>query len=497
VDFCGGQISRDAGLLTLRAFDERYHLTADLAEPVHDARDPERVDHSLRAMLRQRLYALCAGYEDANDAPQLRHDPILKMVADKPLGQELASQPTLSRRENAVTGRDIARLTRAGREGFMRVGGEAVRRRGEILLDVDSTDDPTQGAQQLSLFNGHYGQPVYHPLIVLERPSGCLLDVRLRRGNGIGYNRVLGRWRCLLRRLRSAFPEVPIRLRAAAGFGWRPLFDLLEEERVEYAIRIQRSQPLRLRAEPAVDAAARAYADSQKPQRHYTSFTYRARKWKLERRVLAQAQHNSQEKTVYFLVTNRSGEAETVWQFYNGRGEGENRIAEFKNGFHADRLSCHRFLAKAFRLGLHRLAYNLVNSFRQQLPEPLRTLQIGSLRTRLFKVSPRPANCPLGLGASGQRLALPGQLSIRRPGGRLVAPPESLANPPRRKKPPPENPIPREARSNYARNQARGHRPRQFQPLYGCSQLPTSSPLTLAPSPTRSCPPPPRPFTLS
>jgi hypothetical protein len=388
-DFAGGQLSSDAGLLTLRAFDERHHLTAELAEAVRDRRDPRHVDHSLLELLRQRLYAICAGYEDANDAQYLRHDPILKMVADKPLGEELGSQPTLSRLENAVTGRDIARLTRGCLEWFIRVGGEAVRRRGEILLDVDSTDDPTHGAQQLSMFNGHFGEPVYHPLVVFERHTGCLLDVRLRRGNCISYNRVLGRLRRLLRRLRRAFPEVPIRLRADAGFGWRPLLDLLEEERVEYAIRIQRSKPLRLRAEPAVEAAARAFADSPTPQRHYTSFTYRARKWKHERRVLAQAQHNSHEKTVYFMVTNQAGEAAAVWQFYNGRGECENRIAELKNGFHADRLSCHRFLANAFRLVLHSLAYNLINLFRQQLPEALRNLQIGSLRTRLFKVGAR------------------------------------------------------------------------------------------------------------
>jgi len=389
VDFCGGQISSDAGLLVLRAFDERHHLTADLAETVEDRRDAPYVDHSLLELLRQRLYALCAGYEDANDAQQLRHDPILKMVADKPLGEELASQPTLSRLENAVTGRDIAGLARGGLEWFIRVGGEAVRRRGEILLDVDSTDDPTPGAQQLSMFNGHYGEPVYHPLMVFERHTGCLLDVRLRRGNCISYNRVLGRLRRLLRRLRSAFPEVPIRLRADAGFGWRPLFDLLEEAQVEYAIRIQRSKPLRLQAEPAVGEAARVYADTQNAQVRYASFTYGARKWKHSRRVLAQAPHNSHDKTVYFMVTNRAGEAEAVWQFYNGRGECENRIAELKNGFHADRLSCHRFLANAFRLVLHSLAYNLVNLFRQELPEPLRTLQIGSLRTRLLKVGAR------------------------------------------------------------------------------------------------------------
>ena len=304
--------------------------------------------------------------------------------------------------------------------------------------------------------------------------------------------------RRLLRRLRSAFPEVPIRLRADAGFGWRPLFDLLEEERVEYAIRIQRSKPLRLRAEPAVEAAARAYADSQKPQRHYTSFTYRARPWKRERRVLAQAQHNTHEKTVYFMVTNQTGEAETVWQFYNGRGECENRIAELKNGFHADRLSCHRFLANAFRLVLHSLAYNLVNLFRQQLPEPLRTLQIGSLRTRLFKVGARVLQTArwvwVHLASAG-----PTRTAFALPPGPAAKSltPKALEKPLPPPKPLPARPLHPEPMLNYARKHPRGHRPRPIQPLFCCSLLPSPPRFTLTPSPTPSCPLPPPPLTPS
>jgi hypothetical protein len=389
VDFKGGQISSDAGLLILRAFDERHQLTADLSPSLDDPRDPARVDHTLPALLRQRLYALCAGYEDANDAQRLRHDPILQMVADKPLGEELASQPTLSRLENSRRGRDIARLARCGLEWFIRLAGEAVRRQGEILLDVDSTDAPAHGAQQLSLFNGHFRETVYHPLLVFERHTGCLLDGRLRRGNCVSYNRVLGRLRRLLRRLRRAFPDLPLRFRADAGLGWQPLFDLLEEEKVEYAIRLPRSKPLCRLAASAVQAAAEAFNEKNESQVRYTSFHYRVDSWTLSRRVLAQAEHHADRQTLYFMVTNRTEEAETVWEFYNGRGECENRIAEFKNGFHADRLSCHRFLANAFRLVLHGLAYNLVNLFRRQLPEPLRTLQIGSLRMRLFKVGAR------------------------------------------------------------------------------------------------------------
>jgi len=388
-DFEGGQISSDAGLLTLRAFDQRHRLTADLGAKLADTRDPGRVHHPLLALLRQRLYAICAGYEDANDAHHLRQDPILQVVADQPLGESLGSQPTLSRLENAVTARSIAKLGTLGLEWFIRVCGKQVRQRNEILLDLDSTNDPTHGQQQLSMFNGYYGEPVYHPLLIFERHTGCLLDARLRRGNCVSYNRVLGRLRRLLRRLRRAFPGVPIRLRADAGFAWYALFELLDQEGVEYAVRLQTNPVLQRLAAPLVQQTAQAYEREQHPQVRFTSFRYRARIWKRARRVLAKAEHNVKEHQVCFMVTNRSGATAEVWEFYNGRGECENSIDEFKNGFHADRLSCHRFLANAFRLLLHGVAYNLVNLFRQQLPQPLRRMEIATLRQQLFKVGAR------------------------------------------------------------------------------------------------------------
>ena len=388
-DFNGGQISSDAGLLTLRAFDERHHLTADLITKLPDERDPERVQHPLLTLLRQRVYAICAGYEDANDAHHLRQDPILQIVADHPLGESLGSQPTLSRLENAATARSIAELGSLGLEWFIRLCGAQVRKRHEILLDVDSTNDPTHGQQQLSMFNGYYGESVYHPLLIWEGHTGCLLHARLRRGNCVSYNRVLGRLRRLLRRLQRAFPGVPIRLRADAGFYWHALFELLDQEGVEYAIRIKTNQVLQRSAAPLVQRTAQAYERQQHPQIRFTSFRYRAHTWKRARRVLAKAEHNAQEHEVCFLVTNRSGKAAEIWLFYNGRGECENSIDELKNGFHADRLSCHRFLANAFRLLLHGVAYNLVNLFRQQLPASLRTLEINTLRQQLFKVGAR------------------------------------------------------------------------------------------------------------
>ena len=140
-DFSGGQITSDAGLLPLRAFDQRHHLTRNLAALLSDPRDDERVRHDSLELLRQRIYQIVAGYEDANDADRLRHDPMLQIVADQKLGHPFSSQPTLSRWENAPCARDLVHLNDALVEQFVRLCGDQVRQRGEILLDIDSTDD--------------------------------------------------------------------------------------------------------------------------------------------------------------------------------------------------------------------------------------------------------------------------------------------------------------------------------------------------------------------
>jgi hypothetical protein len=145
-DFSGGQISSDAGLLPLRAFDQRYGLTGGLAEQLCDPREEERVRHSVLSLFRQRLYQIVAGYEDANDADRLRHDPAFQILADQPLGEPLGSQPTLSRWENSPSPRELLKLQDALLDWFVKICGKQVRKRGEILLDVDSTDDPTQGS---------------------------------------------------------------------------------------------------------------------------------------------------------------------------------------------------------------------------------------------------------------------------------------------------------------------------------------------------------------
>jgi predicted secreted protein len=388
-DFSGGQITSDAGLLPLRAFDQRHHLTRDWAAALGDPRQSQRVQHGSLALLRQRIYQIVAGYEDANDAGRLRHDPMLQIVADQKLGAALGSQPTLSRWENAPSARELVRLNDLLGAQFIRLCGEQVRQRGEILLDLDSTDDPTHGQQQLSFFNGAYGQHMYHPMLIFERHSGALLSARLRPGNASSHARIVPMLRRLVPRLQAAFPGVPMKLRGDAGFALPLLYKFCESFGIEYALGIPANSVFQQRAEPLQKKLQRRYRRTQLPQRSFSSFRHRARSWPRQRRVCFKAEHSAAGTNLRFVVTNRPGRAEEVFAFYNDRGECENRIEEFKNGFRADRLSCHRFLANAFRLLLHAAAYNLVNFFRQQLPLPWRSAQIETLRAQLFKIGAR------------------------------------------------------------------------------------------------------------
>lgn len=388
-DFSGGQITSDGGLLPLRAFDQRHALTHDWAQLLGDPRDGTRVQHESLALLRQRIYQIVAGYEDGNDAGRLRHDPLLQIVADQKLGHALGSQPTLSRWENSPSARELAHLNHTWCRQFIRLCGDQVRARGEILLDLDSTDDPTYGQQQLSFFNGAYGQHMYHPMLIFERHTGCLLAARLRPGNASSHARIVPMLLYLVPRLQSAFPGVQIQLRGDAGFAFPLLYEFCECFGIQYAIGIPANCVFQQRAQPRQKQLKRRYRRAQAPQRSFSSFRHRARSWSHQRRICYKAEHSAAGTNLRFVITNCAGRASQVFAFYNDRGECENRIEEFKNGFRADRLSCHRFLANAFRLFLHGAAYNLVNFFRLHLPQPWRSAQIETLRAQLFKIGAR------------------------------------------------------------------------------------------------------------
>ena len=274
-------------------------------------------------------------------------------------------------------------------EQFIRLCGDQVRQRGEILLDLDSTDDPTHGQQQLSFFNGAYGQHMYHPMLIFERHTGCLLAARLRPGNASSHARIVPMLLRLVPRLQAAFPGVQIKLRGDAGFALPLLYQFCEFFALQYAFGIPANCVFKRRAEPRQKRLKRAIAV---PNSRSAASPASATAPAAGRASAASATRPSTpppEPTCASSLPTAPDAASQVFAFYNDRGECENRIEEFKNGFCADRLSCHRFLANAFRLLLHAAAYNLVNLFRLQLPQPWRSAQIETLRAQLFKIGAR------------------------------------------------------------------------------------------------------------
>jgi hypothetical protein len=230
---------------------------------------------------------------------------------------------------------------------------------------------------------------MYHPMLIFERHTGCLLAVRLRPGNASSHARVVAMLLRLVPGLQSAFPGVKIKLRGDAGFALPLLYQFCEFFDIAYALGIPANCVFKRRAQPRQKRLQRRYRRTQLPQRSFSSFRHRARSWPRQRRICYKAEHTVAGTNLRFLITNCDGPASDIFAFYNDRGECENRIEEFKNGFRADRLSCHRFLANAFRLFLHAAAYNLVNFFRLQLPLPWRSAQIETLRAKLFKIGAR------------------------------------------------------------------------------------------------------------
>jgi len=388
VDFNGGAISGDAGLIVLREFDARLGLTRGLKRIVGDRRDQRYVAHDLLTLLRQRVYQIAAGYEDANDASYLRSDPTMQAVAGRP-GQVLASQPTFSRLENGVDWDSIRLLESEGTEWFCRHG----KGQGEIILDMDSTEDPTHGQQAFSFYNGHYDSYMYHPLLIFEGNSGVLLASRLRPGNAMGSRQGVALLRPLVRRLRSRFRKRSISLRADAAFCSPDVLDFAEYAGLQYAIGFGRNERLLDRVVGLCEKADMLWecnADGKRV-RLYTSFFYQARRWSRARRVVAKIERTREGMNLRFLVTNRRGRAEAIFTWYEQRGQAENFIKELKNDLEADRLSCSEYRANAFRLQLHVLAYNLFVLFRRHVLRgtELARATVGTIRLRLLKIGAR------------------------------------------------------------------------------------------------------------
>src|SRR5712692_4337248 len=235
--FDGGNLTSDSGVLFLNRIDECLKLSRRMAEVLSDRRQEGKVQHGLRDLLRQRLFQIGLGYEDVNDANTLRFDPAFQTALDKVPGpgEALASQPTLSRLEQKVSRRDLMKLSDLLLEFFLerlKKRGRAARRR--LILEFDSTDDPTHGGQQLTMFHGYFDQWQYLPLLVFC--DGWPIAAVLRPGNAHDSWGAVPVLRRIVERIWDRFPKTEIQIRADAGFAAPAFYEFCEDAGISYII---------------------------------------------------------------------------------------------------------------------------------------------------------------------------------------------------------------------------------------------------------------------
>ncbi len=393
--FDGGMLTADGGLPWLAQLDSELGLSESLAACVPEWRHGA-VTHSLLDLVRQRVLQIACGYEDQDDADFLRADPLFKLACGRlpETGQDLASQPTLSRLENAPDSRACYRMAQALVELY-------VRRRGEggtperVLLDFDSTDDPAHGEQEGVAYHGYFGQHQYHPLVVFDGETGQLITAVLRPGNAHAGHGALSVLKRLVKRLREEWPEARIEIRADAGFALPAVYDYCEEQGVYYTIGLvpnSRLEALALRLVLLAKLAStlKTRCGAAPKVRLLSEASYEAGSWGKERRVVYKAEVLEKGPNTRFVVTNRSEAPLALYERYVHRGETENRIKDYKRALRADRLSCCKFLANQFRLLLHAAAYWLLDVLRERLVgRGFRRLQLDTLRLRIVKIGGR------------------------------------------------------------------------------------------------------------
>jgi hypothetical protein len=392
--------SSDGGAILLQACDRRLGLTAALIGAIDDRRQSGKIRHAIGDLVRQRLYAIGCGYPDANDASRLGSDPIQKLLCDRdPVkGEELASQPTLSRFENSVDRADLYRMGIALAEAVIERHRRRLKRKAKrITIDLDPTDDPTHGAQQLTFFNGHYDTWCYLPvagfLTFNEEPEQYLIAYVLRPGNvgaAVGALGILAR---LVPRLRAAFPRARLRVRLDGGFAAPQIFAFLEREGLEYAVAMGKNKVLERRAARLMGTARRLSRESGETEHLYKECRYAAGTWDQPRRVIIKAEvvrhpGRKPKNNPRFVVTNLKQSPRHLYEvIYCARANIENRIKELHHGLEIDRTSCTRFLANQLRGLLTAAAYVLYQELRLRAARTaFRSAQVSTLREHLMKL---------------------------------------------------------------------------------------------------------------
>jgi hypothetical protein len=407
--FDGGLLSSDGGVLLLREVEQRLRVADRLAACIKDPRAPDLITHSLAAIIRFRLLMIASGYEDGNDASSLRTDPMFKMALDlAPSDRELCSQSTISRLENLPDPRALLRMGRAMIDLYCASFKQVPKR---IVLDIDDTFDAVHGGQQLRLFNAHYDEYGFQPIVVFDG-EGRFVTCVLRPAKRPGGKEIKPFLRRLLRAIRSNWPRTEILLRADSHYCGPEVLDWCRANSVDYILGVAPTPTLRrhIEALEAKAAALFAAAPDHGKARRFLSFYDGAASWSRVERIVARVEAGAEGTDTRFVVTNlMHRNPRTLYQdVYCRRGQAENHIKSWKTHLAADRTSCTTACANQVRLFLHAGAYWIMWGLRVSMPKRSmwRAAQFDTLRLRLIKIAARvvemktmirvhlPSSCP-------------------------------------------------------------------------------------------------------
>ena len=391
--FDGGRISSDGGVMLLSLAERRLGVAERLARCIPDRRDPWRIAHTIADMIRARVFAICCGYEDADDLDDLRHDPAFKLACGRlpDTGRDLCSQPTLSRLENAPDLKGVIRLTYALVDQWMASYATPPAR---VTLDIDDTCDVVHGHQQLSLFNAHYDERCFLPIHVYDTETSRPVAVILRPGKTPSGIEVRAHLRRLVRRIRARWSTTRILFRGDGHYARPEAMTWCEENDVDYVFGLPGTKPLSRKVDETADAVRteRAFGDKD-VVRGFAETRHRAGSWGKERRAVARIEATRLGLDIRFVVTNLDhGSAEWLYEtLYCARGQAENLIKLHKAQLASDRTSCRSARANQVRLVLHTAAFWLMLAVRDAIPKSrdLAKAEFGTLRLKLIKIAAR------------------------------------------------------------------------------------------------------------
>lgn len=386
INFDGGDLSSDAGLLLIKEFVSNLGIDKFLGRNFKTNDSAAFRFHTDRDNLLQMIYMIIAGYFEDDASDELTNDPVFKAVLDK---AALASQPTISRFFNRMDEETLNQFLDISR--ILRKKIYSVQMPGAAILDLDSTLLEAYGKQEGRAFNFHYQSNGYHPLVCYDGITGDLIKIQLRDGTQYSCTGVVDFLQPVLDEYLNDYPTISLLLRGDSGFATPELYKQCEENGTGYVIRLKENKTLRSKATDLVDKLDEI---TQKNKVDYAvvygEFMYQAGSWPYERRVVCKVE-KPENQMVYlytFIVTNMDSSPEYLIKFYCKRGLMENFIKESKSGFDFASVSSHTRIVNAGRLQVHALAYNIFNWFRRlALSAKMRKQRIDTIRLKLLKIA--------------------------------------------------------------------------------------------------------------